>query len=86
MNSLLGEFGIAVLSATHAHCTVAVRVHCIPYFIYYNPQKPPLNPFSRKPHASKQNEKGILVNSSVKMQYFVGLSPLLVYVHSLVIN
>ena len=72
-----GWFWYCVLSATHVHCTVAVQVHYIPYFIYCNPKKTPPIPFSRKLYAAKQNEKGILVNSLVKTQYFAGLSLLI---------
>ena len=78
---ILGEFGMAAysLQPLHAHCTVAVHVHCMPYFIFNNPQKHPPIPFSRKLRATKQNEKGILVNSFTKTQCFAGLSLLLVY-------
>ena len=36
LNGLLGEFGMAAFSATHAHCIVAIHVHYIPYFIFNN--------------------------------------------------
>ena len=54
--------------------TVVVHVHYIPYFVFNNPIKTPPILFSRKLRAAKQNEKGILVNSPMKTQYFAGLS------------
>ena len=80
--SLVWLYSLQPMHMHSAHCTAAVQVHYNPYFNYYNPQTSPI-PFStvcRKLHATKQNEKGILVNSLMKTQYYMPVHlSLLVY-------
>ena len=77
MSGLLGEFSIADSLQPIVQWLYKFTMY-IPNFIYHNPEekKKPI-PFSRKLHAAKQNEKGILVNSPVKTQYFASLSLLI---------
>ena len=68
MSGLLGEFSIADSLQPIVQWLYKFTMY-IPNFIDHNPEeKKTTIPFSRKLHAAKRNEKGILVNSSVNMQ------------------